>query len=65
MPDQTKPEINVNRPTMDELMSANPTPEKQFYDIALQYWALVKSHEAETKRLEEIEKNQPQEAPNV
>lgn len=64
MPDQIKPEINTNHPTMGELMAANPTPEKQFYDIALQYWALVYAHEAEQKRLEEIANNQPKESPD-
>lgn len=65
MPEQIKPEINTNRPTMEELMIGNPTPEQQFHNIALQYWALVYAEEAEKKRLEEIAKQQPEESSNV
>ncbi len=65
MSDQIKPEINTNRPTMEDVMAANPTPEKQFYDHALMFWDLVYTHEAEQKRLEEIAKQKPEESSNV
>lgn len=59
MPDQIKPEINTNRPTMEELMAANPTPQKQFYDHALMFWELVYAHESDkNKPLEEQDGNQ-------